>query len=183
MDIKNINVRWLRSQIGFVAQEPDLFGTTIANNITYGKPDDEIVTQEEIEAAAKAANAHDFIMSFPEKYDTMVGAQGSQLSGGQKQRIAIARAIIRNPSILLLDEATSALDSESERIVQEALDRLVIERKRTSIVIAHRLSTIKNADLIVVVNQGAVVEKGTHDELIEMDGAYAKLYRAQQKRD
>ncbi|CAF5150472.1 unnamed protein product, partial [Rotaria magnacalcarata] len=144
-----------RERIGVVSQEPILFQTTIRENIRFGKTN---ATQEEIEQAAKMANAHDFINDLPQKYETLVGERGAQLSGGQKQRIAIARALIRNPRILLLDEATSALDRESERIVQDALDRA--SRGRTTIVIAHRLSTIVNASKIIVLNAGSVVEEG-----------------------
>ncbi|CAM4852256.1 unnamed protein product, partial [Rotaria magnacalcarata] len=143
-----------RERIGVVSQEPILFQTTIRENIRFGKTN---ATQEEIEQAAKMANAHDFINDLPQKYETLVGERGAQLSGGQKQRIAIARALIRNPRILLLDEATSALDRESERIVQDALDRA--SRGRTTIVIAHRLSTIVNASKIIVLNAGSVVEE------------------------
>ena len=142
INIKELNVQWYRDQIGIVSQEPTLFAGTIAKNISYGAPN---ATRAEIEAAAIAANAHSFIMSFPKGYDTEVGEGGAQLSGGQKQRIAIARAIVKNPKVLLLDEATSALDSESERVVQAALDTLMESRERTTIVIAHRLSTIRKA--------------------------------------
>ena len=152
----------------------ELFSGTIAENIGRGK---EGATREEIEAAAKSANAHHFIEEFPDKYDTDVGDGGGQLSGGQKQRVAIARAILKDPAILLLDEATSALDTESERVVQAALDSLMERHKRTTIVIAHRLSTIRNADKICVVNKGKIVEQGTHDELIAIGekGFYFKL--------
>ncbi len=173
IDLKEMNVSYLRSLIGYVGQEPALFATTIAENIKHGKPD---ATQEEIETAARTANAHDFIMSFPDKYDTMVGDKGSQLSGGQKQRIAIARVLVSNPKILLLDEATSALDSESELVVQDALDRMLKKGKRTTIVIAHRLSTIRNADIIAVISEGKVVETGSHDELMsKISGHYRDL--------
>jgi len=150
-DIKELNIGWMRAQIGMVGQEPVLFGTTIGENIRYGR---EGVTQEEIEAAAKEANAHDFISRLPLKYDTMVGERGAQLSGGQKQRIAIARALVRNPKILLLDEATSALDTQSEAVVQRALDKARLGR--TTIIVAHRLSTIRNADRIIVIKEGIV---------------------------
>ena len=163
-DLKDLDVKWLRSQIALVGQEPVLFNGTIAQNIARGKPG---ATQAEIEEAAKAANAHAFIMEFPKGYETDVGGSGGgQLSGGQKQRVAIARAIIKDPAILLLDEATSALDNESERVVQAALDDLLTHRKRTTIVIAHRLTTIQNADKIVVLDRGSVVEAGTHKELM-----------------
>ncbi|NXU10625.1 ABCBB protein, partial [Pardalotus punctatus] len=171
-DSKNINVQFLRSKIGIVSQEPVLFDCSIADNIKYGSNTKEVTMEKVIEAAQKA-QLHDFVMSLPNKYDTNVGAQGSQLSRGQKQRIAIARAIIRDPKILLLDEATSALDTESEKTVQAALDKA--REGRTCIVIAHRLSTIQNADIIAVMSQGLIIERGTHDELMAMEGAYWKL--------
>ncbi|NWU07746.1 ABCBB protein, partial [Cephalopterus ornatus] len=169
---KNINVKFLRSKIGIVSQEPVLFDCSIADNIKYGSNTKDATMEKVVEAAQKA-QLHDFVMSLPNKYETNVGAQGSQLSRGQKQRIAIARAIIRDPKILLLDEATSALDTESEKTVQAALDKA--REGRTCIVIAHRLSTIQNADIIAVMSQGLVIEKGTHDELMAMEGAYWKL--------
>uniref|UniRef100_A0A8B9N0R4 Bile salt export pump n=1 Tax=Accipiter nisus TaxID=211598 RepID=A0A8B9N0R4_9AVES len=171
-DTKKINVQFLRSKIGIVSQEPVLFDCSIADNIKYGNNTKEAAMEKVIEAAQKA-QLHDFVMSLPDKYETNVGAQGSQLSRGQKQRIAIARAIIRDPKILLLDEATSALDTESEKTVQAALDKA--REGRTCIVIAHRLSTIQNADIIAVMSQGLVIERGTHDELMAMEGAYYKL--------
>ncbi|KAK6155141.1 hypothetical protein DH2020_009389 [Rehmannia glutinosa] len=174
--IDKLQLKWLRSQMGLVSQEPALFATSIKENILFGKEDASI---EEVIEAAKASNAHDFITQLPQGYDTQVGERGVQISGGQKQRIAIARAIIKAPKILLLDEATSALDSESERVVQQALDKAVVGR--TTIVIAHRLSTIRNADLIVVVQNGQVMEIGSHDDLIEDDhGLYTSLIRSQQ---
>eukprot|EP00804_Cyclotella_cryptica_P026750 CCRYP_007966-RK/>CCRYP_007966-RK protein AED:0.12 eAED:0.12 QI:257/1/1/1/0.86/0.82/23/169/1460 len=173
IDLKDLNVSYLRSQIGYVGQEPALFATTIEHNIRYGKPD---ATREEIEEAAKKANAHDFISSLPDGYLTQVGDKGGHLSGGQKQRIAIARVLVGNPKLLLLDEATSALDSESELVVQEAIEKLLATEKRTTIIIAHRLTTIRNADVIVVISGGRVVEKGTHDELMEAPtGHYRSL--------
>lgn len=176
-DIRELNVKWLRQQIGLVSQEPTLFARSIRENISYGCPG---VTQEEIEEAARMANAHEFISSFPDGYDTQVGDKGAQLSGGQKQRIAIARVLVKNPKILLLDEATSALDSESERVVQNALDDLLVSNNRTTIVIAHRLSTIRNADLIAVVEGGKVVEQGDHKTLMAIEGGhYRKLTEAQ----
>ncbi|CAI0469180.1 unnamed protein product [Linum tenue] len=176
-DIKTLKLRWLRQQIGLVSQEPALFATSIRENILLGRPD---ADQVEVEEAARVANAHSFIIKLPDGFDTQVGERGLQLSGGQKQRIAIARAMLKNPAILLLDEATSALDSESEKLVQEALDRFMIGR--TTLVIAHRLSTIRKADLVAVLQQGSVTEIGTHDELFAKgeNGVYAKLIRMQE---
>ncbi|KAM7270970.1 hypothetical protein ACFE04_030184 [Oxalis oulophora] len=172
VNIKSFNIHWLRQQMGLVGQEPVLFNETIRANIAYGKKGNP--TEEEIIAATKAANAHNFISSLPLGYDTNVGERGVQLSGGQKQRIAIARAILKDPRILLLDEATSALDAESERVVQDALDKVMVNR--TTVVVAHRLTTIKNADIIAVVKNGVIAEKGTHDGLMKIkDGAYATL--------
>lgn len=173
-DLRSLKLSSFRKQMGIVPQETILFRGTIAENIAYGKHD---ATMDEIIAAAKAANAHNFIMEMPEGYQTRVGSRGATLSGGQRQRIAIARAILRNPRILILDEATSALDTESEVLIQEALERLM--KKRTSFVIAHRLSTILRADRIVVMNQGKIVEIGTHQELLAKGGLYAKLYQTQ----
>ncbi|XP_077431414.1 ATP-dependent translocase ABCB1-like [Vanacampus margaritifer] len=173
-DIRSLNIRYLREMIGVVSQEPVLFATTIAENIRYGRTD---VTQQEIERAAKEANAYDFIMNLPDKFETTVGDQGTQMSGGQKQRIAIARALVRNPKILLLDEATSALDAESETIVQDALDK--VRLGRTTIIVAHRLSTIRNADMIAGFQNGAVVELGTHDQLMAKNGVYHTLISMQ----
>ncbi|XP_048407773.1 ATP-dependent translocase ABCB1-like isoform X2 [Stegostoma tigrinum] len=175
-DIKNINIQWLRSQIGIVSQEPVLFNCSIAENIAYGD-NSRTVSQEEIEKAAKAANAHSFIDQLPDKYNTRVGEKGAQLSGGQKQRIAIARALVRQPKILLLDEATSALDTESEKVVQEALDKA--REGRTCVVIAHRLTTVQNADVIAVIDNGQVIEQGTHEQLLARHGAYYNLVNAQ----
>ncbi|XP_070711489.1 bile salt export pump [Pempheris klunzingeri] len=171
-DSCRVNVSFLRSKIGIVSQEPILFDCSIEENIKYGNNMREI-SMNEVISAAKKAQLHDFVMALPEKYETNVGAQGSQLSRGQKQRIAIARAIIRDPKILLLDEATSALDTESEKTVQEALDKA--REGRTCIVIAHRLSTIQNSDIIAVMSRGLVIEKGTHDQLMALKGAYYKL--------
>uniref|UniRef100_A0A8D1ND96 ATP-binding cassette sub-family B member 5 n=1 Tax=Sus scrofa TaxID=9823 RepID=A0A8D1ND96_PIG len=169
-DIRTLNVQHYREHFGVVSQEPVLFGTTINNNIKYGR---DSVTDEDIENAAKEANAYDFIMEFPKKFNTLVGEKGAQMSGGQKQRIAIARALIRNPKILILDEATSALDTESESVVQAALEKA--SKGRTTIVIAHRLSTIRSADMIVTLKDGMVVEKGTHAELMAKQGPYYSL--------
>jgi ATP-binding cassette subfamily B protein len=165
----------LRSQMALVPQEVLLFGGSIAENIAYGRPG---ASQAEIESAAKRANAHDFISRFPEGYRTLVGERGIKVSGGERQRIAIARALLKDPSILILDEATSALDSESERLVQQALDELM--KGRTCFVIAHRLSTIRNADTIILLRDGAVRETGTHDELMNIpDGAYRRMVELQ----
>ncbi|XP_061633407.1 ATP-dependent translocase ABCB1-like isoform X1 [Phyllopteryx taeniolatus] len=173
-DIRSLNICYLRKMIGVVSQEPVLFATTISENIRYGRTD---VTQQEIEQAAKEANAYDFIMNLPDKFETLVGDRGTQLSGGQKQRIAIARALVRNPKILLLDEATSALDAESETIVQAALDK--VRLGRTTLIVAHRLSTIRNADIIAGFQNGAVVELGTHSQLMEKQGVYHTLVTMQ----
>ncbi|KAM3306809.1 ABC transporter B family member 9 [Capsicum chacoense] len=176
VELRKLNIRWLRQQMGLVGQEPILFNETISSNIGYGSQGE--VTEEEIITAAKASNAHNFISSLPNGYKTTVGERGVQLSGGQKQRIAIARAILKDPKILLLDEATSALDAESERIVQEALDRVMVNR--TTVVVAHRLTTIKNADVIAVVKNGVVAEKGAHDVLMKNpQGVYASLVALQ----
>ncbi|XP_059026986.1 phosphatidylcholine translocator ABCB4 isoform X2 [Mustela lutreola] len=173
-DIRTFNVRYLREIIGVVSQEPVLFSTTIAENIRYGRGN---VTMDEIKKAVKEANAYDFIMKLPQKFDTLVGDRGAQLSGGQKQRIAIARALVRNPKILLLDEATSALDTESEAEVQAALDKA--REGRTTIVIAHRLSTIRNADVIAGFEDGVIVEQGSHRELMKKEGVYFRLVNMQ----
>ena len=174
LNIKNTSLFDLRSLMGNVNQEAILFNDTFYNNIAFGV---NRATLEQVEEAAKIANAHEFIVSTPKGYDTNIGDRGGKISGGQRQRISIARAVLKNPQILILDEATSALDTESERLVQEALERLM--KDRTTIVIAHRLSTIKNADEIIVINEGEIVEQGTHDYLYEKDGYYTKLYNLQ----
>jgi ABC-type multidrug transport system fused ATPase/permease subunit len=176
VDLRKIRRSSLLSHVAVVTQETFLFNTSIGENIRYGR---RTAAQPEVEAAAKAANIHEFIGSLEKGYGTVVGERGAKLSGGQRQRIAIARAVLRDPSILILDEATSALDSESERAVQEALDNLLRSDHRITFVIAHRLSTIKNADRIVVLEQGRLVEEGRHEDLLARNGVYAKLYKTQ----
>lgn len=170
-DVRKLTLESLRSQIGLVSQDVYLFGGSIKDNIAYGKPD---ATMDEIVDAAKKANIHDFIMELPDKYDTFVGERGTRLSGGQKQRISIARVFLKNPPVLILDEATSALDNESERFIQKSLEELA--KDRTTITIAHRLSTIRNADEILVVADCGIAERGTHEELLALDGIYARYY-------
>ena len=174
-DIRNVRIHDLRALIGNVNQEAILFNDTFYNNITFGV---ENATMEQVIEAAKIANAHDFIMETENGYNTLIGDRGGRLSGGQRQRVSIARAILKNPPILILDEATSALDTESEHLVQEALDRLM--KSRTTIAIAHRLSTIKHADIIHVLYEGEIVESGQHDDLIALGGYYKRLYDMQQ---
>ena len=173
-DIRDLSLSFLRSQIGLVQQEPFLFNGTVRENILYG---DLTARQEEIEAAAKVARAHDFIMALPEGYDTWIGERGVKLSVGQRQRVSIARVILKDPPIVMFDEATSNIDTETEVKIREALDDLT--KGRTTIIIAHRLSTIHGVDRIIVVDHGRVVEEGTHEKLIDHEGVYARLYDAQ----
>ena len=173
-DVRELDPRWLRAHIGTVSQEPILFSTTVAENIRYGRPD---ATDAEVEAAARAANAHGFVERFPEGYKTLVGERGVQLSGGQKQRVAIARAVLKDPRVLVLDEATSALDAESEHLVREALERLM--RGRTTLIIAHRLSTVMGANRVVVLDGGRIVQSGPHARLVAEDGLYRRLVERQ----
>ena len=177
-DIRTVTMQSLRQQIGIVPQETVLFNGTVYDNILYGRLD---ATHEEVIAAAKAANAHNFIDRMPDQYQTHIGERGAKLSGGQRQRISIARAILKDPRILILDEATSALDTESEKLVQQALDKLMIGR--TSFVIAHRLSTVQRADMIVVLDKGRLVEQGTHSELLALGGLYSTLYQVQFRKE
>jgi ATP-binding cassette subfamily B protein len=173
-DLRELDGSWWRQQVGIVRQEPVLFHCSIADNIRFSSP---TATDAQIREACRVANAHDFIMSFPEGYNTQVGERGVRLSGGQKQRIAIARAVVADPAICIFDEASSALDAESEHLVHAALDRLM--EGRTVLVIAHRLSTVRNADVVVVVNAGQVAATGTHDELLASSDMYAQLVSRQ----
>ena len=174
-DIRNLKARSLRDKIGMVLQDNILFSDTVAMNIRMGRPD---ATDEEIVEAAKAANAHEFIMDLPNGYETQVGERGVKLSGGQKQRIAIARVFLKNPPLLILDEATSALDLESEHLIQEALEKLA--KDRTTFIVAHRLSTITHADRIVLIEHGEIKEVGTHQQLMAKKGLYYNLYQVQE---
>jgi ATP-binding cassette subfamily B protein/subfamily B ATP-binding cassette protein MsbA len=177
-DIRDITLESLRSQISMVLQDVFLFHGTVRENIVFGRPG---ASDEEIVRAAKIANAHDFIMNLPEEYDTMIGERGIKLSGGQKQRLSIARAILKDAPILILDEATSSVDTETELLIQQALERLMVGK--TTIVIAHRLSTVRNADLIVVLEGRRIKETGNHKDLMQVDGLYKRLYTVQQRLD
>ena len=174
IDYTEMGLQDMRHQVGIVLQEPFLFNGTIAENIAYGKPD---ASFEEIIAAAKAANAHSFVLGKPDGYDTMVGERGAKLSGGERQRVSIARAILHDPRILILDEATSSVDVETEKQIQEAIGRLI--KGRTTFAIAHRLSTLRNADRLIVLDGGAISEMGTHAELMEKKGEFFKLVETQ----
>jgi len=174
LDLRDVDLRSLRHVLGIVTQETILFNDTVRNNIAYGLPD---ASDEEVVAAAEAANAHGFISDLPNGYDTAIGERGTRLSGGERQRIAIARAILKNPPVLVFDEATSSLDTESERLVQEAIERLL--KGRTVLLIAHRLSTVRNAYRIIVLDDGTICEQGTHAELMGMGGLYRRLYDMQ----
>lgn len=176
LDIRDVKIESLRSQIGIVTQDTYIFNASIRENLLYSKPD---AGDDEIVQACKIANIHDFIMTLPQGYDTIVGERGTKLSGGEKQRISIARAVLKNPRIIILDEATSSLDSLSERLIQDAIKPLLAGR--TSIVIAHRLSTIIAADQILVMDQGRIVQRGTHEELVMRPGLYRELYEKQFK--
>jgi subfamily B ATP-binding cassette protein MsbA len=174
VDIRSLRLAELRGSIGVVPQEPALFSGSIRENIAYARPG---ASEADVESAARAAHAHEFIERLPQVYDTVVGERGVKLSGGQRQRVAIARAILKNPAVLILDEATSSLDTESERLIEDALAKLLVGR--TTLIIAHRLSTVQRADRLVVVDRGRIVEEGTHGELLALGGLYARLYQRQ----
>jgi subfamily B ATP-binding cassette protein MsbA len=174
IDVRHLRLTDLRAAIAIVPQDPALFSGTIRENIAYARPE---ASREEIEAAALGAHAHEFIERLPEGYETLVGERGVKLSGGQRQRIAIARAILKNPSVLILDEATSSLDTESERLIEDALSKLLVGR--TTLIIAHRLSTVRRADRLIVIDHGRIVEEGTHGDLLGLGGLYARLYQRQ----
>jgi subfamily B ATP-binding cassette protein MsbA len=178
IDVRTLALADLRGAVGMVPQEPALFSGTVAENIAYARPD---ASRAEVEEAAKAAHAHEFVQLLPEGYDTLVGERGVKLSGGQRQRIAIARAVLKDPAVLILDEATSSLDNESERLIEDALGRLLIGR--TTLIIAHRLSTVQRADRLVVLDGGRIVEEGKHGELLALNGLYARLYQHQFRND
>ena len=178
IDVRALRLADLRGAIGIVPQEPALFSGTIRENIAYARPG---ATEAEVEAAARAAHAHEFVERLPQGYDTLVGERGVKLSGGQRQRVAIARAILKDPAVLILDEATSNLDTESERLIEDALAQLLVGR--TTLIIAHRLSTVRRADRLVVLDQGRIVEEGTHAELLARGGLYARLYQRQFRDD
>ena len=173
-NIKELDLEYYRSQIGYVQQEPMMFSDTIFNNIAYGKPDAHV---EEVIHAAEVANAHEFIARQPDAYDAMLGERGIGLSGGERQRISIARAVLKNPSMLIFDEATASVDSETENLIQEAIERLI--SGRTTLMIAHRLSTLRKANRIIVVDQGKIIENGSHEELMALKGKYYKLIEIQ----
>jgi subfamily B ATP-binding cassette protein MsbA len=174
VDIRSLRLAELRSAIAIVPQDPALFSGTIRENIAYARPG---ASMQDVEAAARAAHAHEFVERLPDRYETVVGERGIKLSGGQRQRVAIARAILKDPLILILDEATSSLDTESERLIEDALSRLLVGR--TTLIIAHRLSTVRRADRLVVLDRGRIVEEGNHSELLELGGLYARLYQRQ----
>jgi ATP-binding cassette, subfamily B, bacterial MsbA len=174
LDVRTLRLADLRGAIGIVPQDPALFSGTIRENIAYARPG---AAHVDVEAAARAAHAHEFIERLPSGYETVVGERGVKLSGGQRQRIAIARAILKNPAVLILDEATSSLDTESERLIEDALSKLLVSR--TTLIIAHRLSTVRRADRLVVIDHGRIVEEGTHGDLLELGGLYARLYQRQ----